>query len=294
MMQKRIDKIRLVYYSGTGGTKIVADNFAKQLSEQGVQVTVQRLKTGEPEVQGDFDLLLVVYAVYALNAPEPVYTWIKNLPAQQGKSAVVISVSGGGEMSPNTACRRKAIKRLEAKGYHVWYEQMLVMPSNIAIATKPPLDKLLLAVLPHKIDLIVDEMNRGVVRRTKPHLFDRALAAMGGIEQIGAHQFGKRIRVSDACNGCGLCADSCPSDNITMVDKRPCFGSSCYFCMNCLYCCPQKALRPGIGKFAMIKTGFDLESLAALPTTEIISAKQLKTLAPGLAWIAVRKYINED
>lgn len=293
-MGQKIDKIRLVYYSGTGGTRMVADSFARQLRNQGVQVTVQRLKAGEPEAEGDFDLLLVVYAVYALNAPEPVYTWINRLPVQQGKSAVVISVSGGGEMSPNTACRHKAIKMLEAKGYRVWYEHMLVMPSNIAIATSPPLDRLLLAVLPRKIALIIDEMNRGVVRRTKPHLFDRALAAMGSIEQIGAHQFGKRIRVSADCNSCGLCAASCPSGNITMVDKKPTFGTSCFFCMNCLYCCPRKALCPGFGKFAMLKDGFDLESLAASPTTELISAKQLKELAPGIAWIGVRKYINED
>ena len=273
---------------------MVADNFAKQLRDQGFQVTVQRLKAGEPEAQGDFDLLLVVYAVYALNAPEPVYTWIKKLPAQQGKSAVVISVSGGGEMSPNTACRHKAIKMLEAKGYRVWYEQMLVMPSNIASATKAPLDKLLLTVLPHKIALIIDEMNRGVIRRTKPHLFDRALAAMGGMERIGAHQFGKRIKVLESCNSCGLCADSCPSGNIIMVNGRPSFGTKCFFCMNCLYCCPSKALRPGIGKFAMLKTGFDMEALACSPSTEILSAQQLKALAPGLAWSGVRKYINED
>ncbi len=293
-MNQNINKIRLVYYSGTGGTRLVAECFAKQLRELGAEVTIQRLKAGEPEAVGDYDLLLLLYAVYALNAPEPVYEWMKSLPNQQEKPAAVISVSGGGEMSPNTACRSKAIRMLEKKGYRVDYENMLVMPSNIAFATKAPLDKMLLDILPQKVSGIIGEINSGVVRRKSAFVLDRALATMGGLERLGGRAFGKRIRVSDACNGCGFCAKNCPSGNITMIAGRPSFNSKCYFCMNCLYSCPQSALRPGIGKIAVIKEGLDLEKLVAAPAAEIVSAEILKTLAPGLAWSAVRKYITEE
>jgi flavodoxin/ferredoxin len=294
MIKLKMDKIRLVYYSGTGGTRMVADNFAKQFRDQGNTVTIQRLKAGEPEADGDYDLLVLLYAVYAFNAPEPVYEWIKRLPSQRGKPAVVISVSGGGEMSPNTACRGKAIRILEKKGFQVGYENMLVMPSNIAFATKAPLDKMLLDILPHKVSNIIDELNRGVVRRKSAHLLDRVLTAMGGLERFGGYVFGKKIRVSETCNGCGYCANNCPSGNIAMNEGRPTFNSKCFFCMNCLYGCPQYALSPGIGKFAVIKTGLDLDKLAAAPSVEKMSAAQLKSIAPGIAWTAVRKYIAEE
>jgi len=293
-MIRNIDKIRLVYYTGTGGTRMVSESFATQLREQGADVTIQRLKAGEPEANGDYDLLILLYAVYAFNAPEPVYDWIVKLPGQQEKPAVVISVSGGGEMSPNTACRRKSIRMLEKKGYRVDYENMLVMPSNIAIATKAPLDKMLLDVLPYKVGKIIDDLRLGVVHRKSPHLIDRALTSMGGLERLGGHMFGKRIRVSDACNGCGFCAANCPSGNIFMKEGRPVFASKCFFCMNCLYSCPQQALRPGFGKMAVLKNGLDLNKLAATPAAEKLSAEQLKKLAPGIAWSAVRKYITED
>jgi len=72
------------------------------------------------------------------------------------------------------------------------------------------------------------------------------------------------------------------------------FNSKCFFCMSCLYSCPQKALSPGVGKFAVLKTGLDLDKLAAAPSVEKMSAEQLKTIAPGIAWAAVRKYITEE
>ena len=196
-------------------------------------------------------------------------------------------------MSPNTACRHKAIKMLEEKGFQVNYENMLVMPSNIAIATKAPLDKMLLDILPYKVGGIIDEINRDVVRRKNAHLLDRALASMGGMERWGGHLFGKRIRVSEACNGCGHCAISCPSGNIAMYEGKPKFASKCFFCMNCLYSCPQHALRPGIGKMAVLKTGLDLDKLAAAPPAPRVPTEQLKKMAPGIAWSAVRQYIAD-
>lgn len=286
------NKIRMVYYSGTGGTRIVAECMASQLQQRGFELKMQRLKVGEPEATGAYDLLVLLYPVYAFNAPEPVYDWIKKLPQQVGMPAVVISVSGGGEMSPNTACRGKAIKMLEKHGYEVNYENMLVMPSNIAFATKAPLDKMLLDVLPHKVEMIIDEATQEIHRRKKPKLIDRGLATMGVFEIMGAHSFGKRIRVSEACNSCGICSKNCPSGNITMTESRPRFAKKCYFCMNCLYCCPQKALKPGIGKFVMLKTGFDIDALVAAPAAEKLTDEQLKAIAPGFAWSGVRKYIS--
>lgn len=295
-MAIKYDKIKIVYYTGTGGTRMVVDCFETQLRCLGTEVTTQRLKAGEEETFSTFDLLLMIYPVYALNAPEPVYDWIESLSKSPTETpAVVISVSGGGEMTPNTACRHKAIQKLEAKGYQIVYENMLVMPSNIAIATKPPLDKMLLDVLPHKVCMIIDEMQAGLVRRKRPLGIDRVLASMGVLEQLGGRIFGKRIRVSEDCNGCGVCATNCPSGNITlMAEGIPSFAGKCHFCMSCLYGCPQKALHPGIGKAAVLKKGFNLNDLASAPPAEELNAQQLKAIAPGFAWIGVRKYISEE
>lgn len=273
---------------------MAAECLAGLLKERNINVSMHRLMAGEPEVLGDFDRLVVMFPVYAFNAPEPVLSWSRNLPALHNKRAAVISVSGGGEMCPNTACRRKTIKNLERKGVLVDYESMLVMPPNIAIALKTPLDKMLLDILPQKVEKIADALQKGIPRRKRPLMLDRCLASLGYFERFGAHWFGRRIKVSAACTGCGYCANNCPSGNISMGDGKPVFGKVCHFCMHCLYNCPTRALSPGVGKAAMLKSGYDLEALANMPKQEPLTAEQIKTLAPGIAWIGVRAYLASD
>ena len=111
----------IVYYTGTGSTKLVAEEVQSNLSMKNVTAEMHRLT-----VASKVDLiqkamtcqsLILIYAVHAFNAPDLVYTWLRDLDEQGQvadgfqKSAMVLSVSGGGDMLSNTACRVKA-KRL--------------------------------------------------------------------------------------------------------------------------------------------------------------------------------------
>ena len=54
-----------------------------------------------------------------------------------------------------------------------------------------------------------------------------------------------RFWVTDACNGCGLCAQVCPVANIAMRDGRPVWRHQCEQCLACLQWCPQRAIQSG-------------------------------------------------
>lgn len=289
MVLKEIKNVKIMYYSGTGSTRKVAGCFEDCLKDKGISVqTYSVVEKNTPQVQEE-DLLLVVYAVHGLNAPEAVYRWINGLPAVEGKRAVVVSVSGGGEASPNTASRVRCIRRLEKKGYLVTYETMLVMPSNWIVATHEALAVKLLEVLPSKVELVVSDILSGVGRRTKPFWIDRCLAWICEMEKMGAKEFGKRIKCNGDCNGCGSCSNNCPAGNIKMEGGRPAFGKQCHMCLNCLYGCPRKALTPGIMKFVMIKEGYSLKELENKePWPEPVNVQEL---AKGFVWAGVKKYL---
>jgi len=285
-------RINIVYYSGTGGTERVAKCFETAFKQIGYDVRIGRLVQNTRFNYIEEAPILLLYAVHACNAPELVYKWIDSIGPVNDIPAVVISVSGGGEVIPNTACRISSIKRLEKKGYKVIYEKMLVMPSNWIVATKKPLAQMLLDVLPKKVKAIVDDIENGTTKRTKPFLIDRLFSYIGEFEKPGARSFGKRIMVSEKCTGCGWCVENCPASNITLNLNKSEFGNRCHLCLCCIYGCPAKALEPGIGKFVVIKEGYSLNELEnTQPLKECVG---VETLAKSYLWSGVRKYLLEQ
>ncbi len=282
----------IVYFSGTGGTERAAGHLERALSARGVGVTVTALGKGPyPPVKAD--LLAVLFPVYAANAPQPVYEWIAAAPRGNGTRAAVISVSGGGEVSPNTACRLPTIRRLERKGYDVGYEQMLVMPSNCLVAYGDEFSALLLRAAPYKTAKIADDLLAGVRRRTRPGLPDRVITRLASIEHTGSKWFGKSLCAGGNCNGCGLCAARCPRGNIEMRGGKPVFGGSCVICLRCVYGCPRRAIAPGFLKSALLKDGYDLALLEARTRDEPITGP-VEGYTEGKAYAGVRKYLLED
>lgn len=132
------------------------------------------------------------------------------------------------------------------------------MPSNVFSKTVDGLSIRLLKILPYKVEYIINEILSGAIKRTRPKFVDRFFSHLGEAEKIGARFFGKYIKVNSEFNGCALCEKNCPRKNIRMSNGKPQFSNNCLLCLNCIYGCPRKALTPGIGKFMVIKEGFNL------------------------------------
>lgn len=289
----KFSKVKIAYFSGTGSTSRVADTLEKELIEQGISVIKLEIRAGKTFSDDKEDLLILLFAVHAFNAPGAVYKWIDNLPDNnRSVPAAVISVSGGGEMTPNTACRVSSIRKLENKNYMVVYENMIVMPSNWVVKTNDGLAIRLLEILPLKVKHISDDLLADVVRRTKPKLVDRIFSKIGETEKKGARFFGQKIRVNRNCNGCGWCEKRCPANNIRMLSNMPVFGRECFLCLRCIYGCPNNALEAGIFKFIILKDGYNLKDIEK--RMKGIKPAQVENLAGGYIWKGVREYLLED
>ena len=286
--------VEIVYFSGTGGTLRVAKQFADSFRTHNINVNIRDISPCSPYVQKPCDLLLVLYPVYAANAPEPIYHFISKLSKENACAAVVISVSGGGDITPNTACRLHTVKRLEKQGYPVVYEHMIVMPSNFIIATPEELSNRLLEILPNKVERIVEDLLLGITRKTKPNLLNRIISFFGEFEKLpfAGKSFALHIRVQDNCNGCGLCVNSCPAKNIHMSNHRPVFSKNCLLCLKCIYDCPKSALKANIAKFIVLKQGYSLKNYESKMYTE--KTHTIDELAKGYALSGIKKYLKED
>lgn len=147
--------VQIVYFSGTGCTEHVAETFSKEFQARG-HTTFCRSIT-KPSLRLKNEPLVLCFAVHASNAPEPVMRWVKNLEKADERPVVIISISGGGEVTPNLACRVPLKRAFKRKNYRLLYEKMLVMPSNWIVGTKRVLSSKLLQVLPYKVSYVVND-----------------------------------------------------------------------------------------------------------------------------------------
>jgi len=96
---------------------------------------------------------------------------------------------------PNTACRLYCKRILTQKGYRVIYEQMIVMPSNIAVQAER-LNAALIAVLPEKVKKITDDILSERERLTKPSPAAKLCALIGKAGGGAFKSFTKYIEVA--------------------------------------------------------------------------------------------------
>lgn len=287
--------IQIVYFSGTGGAKRVAGVFAQKCGTRGVPVknfaidhsTVYQKKNTQELSFDPGSLTLLIYAVHAFDAPSPVYDWIAvtDFPAQT--KFAVISVSGGGEVWPNTGCRSLVIKALEKKGCLVSYDTMLVMPSNMNPSSNDDAAMWVLNAMPVKAQNIIDELLAGKTLRTGYKLDPFRVFATKQEKKI-AHRFANSVQIKDSCTGCGWCADNCPQNNIRMENGRPVLEDKCVVCFRCIYGCPAHALQ---SKNALvIQEGYSISDVEKRMQGKELKA--IKECCRGVLWKGVRRYLR--
>lgn len=252
--------IRIDYYTGTGGSEMVAKQMAVKLTAKGSVVTLNRIIRDKFIAPDNFDYYVLLFAVHSFNAPQPVFEWVQKLDGK-GQKCAVISVSGGGEVISNTACRRKIIKCLYLANFEVVYEDMVRMPNNWMNVPKRKKYEKILTQLPIKVTEISNAILGQRKQRKSPLGIDILISAAGRCEKLVTKKFGRGIKVTDNCTGCGLCAQRCCSSNIVIENGRAIFGGRCDMCLGCIYGCPQKALVATYGGFQVDKKGYDLKAM---------------------------------
>jgi len=293
------EKILVAFFSGTGCAKKVAETAERQFIEQGNEVFLFNIDDHRnPDKLSEMydylvhaDRFMLAYVVHAVDAPDPVYSWLEKIAGRAIPTAVV-SVSGGGEKWPNPVCRQHCIAELEKKGFIVDYEEMIVMPCNWIFTTPDALAAHLLRALPVRMKIIVTAFLAGQKRRLpyrKPDLIQKMMP-IG--EKENSWKFPKSIRITSECTSCGLCARKCPTGNISMKDGKPIFAKSCVFCFRCVYACPAHAMKSN--NFMVLKKGFDIERFEKLlDDPAMTDPGDYRKMTKGMLWAGVRDYLDE-
>lgn len=295
-----MENILVVYFSGTGGTEMIATALEQKLNEKGCSAKsfsldlskVKSLSDANDNIK-DIDRIIVAYPVYSYDAPLPVHRWIDTLQQSDGTKASVLSISAGGEAFTNRTSRKHCIKSLESKGFDVDYERMITMPSNYGKTASDDINILLIKAVPVITESIADDIVNNVALRERKK-FAVAPAIAAGVFKSFATDFGKKLAANEDCTNCSWCEKNCPTQNLTITDGQLSASDQCTLCLRCVYGCPTNAIYSQSYGFSIVKEGFDIKSLTQKANkTDVMEKHKIDNIKAGHMWKGALEYIKE-
>lgn len=253
--------MKIIYFSPTGNVRYLADQLGKELGlSEGAVVSMESYSAGDIAAGGFIDnqYTIVMYPIHAFNAPVYVKKLIKMLPSGNGQKIALLAC-GCVKADINSAATFDVRKMLLKKGYSITFERLFAMPLTIVTSFPEKLCKKLITDAGKDIQETARIIRENTEVLLKPKLSARILRKISIIERAGARMLGLELYANKQCTSCGICVKNCPAGNIRFNKKnKPRFGFKCYMCLRCVYDCPEKAIKPRISRFVLIKGGYDI------------------------------------
>jgi ferredoxin/flavodoxin len=289
-MNARPESIDLAYFSGTGNTVYLARLLADKLSRRDIPVRLTRIADAPADlIPPAGGVLGLAYPIHALNAPSPVFDFIAALPPGKGRRAFI--VKGPADPFFDGGSSHLVIRALKERGWEVFHESMVVMPSNVFVRYPDSFIRRLLRAAEIRTETVAAEIAAGVPHLEQPGPVARFLTRhLSRLETGGGKYFGRDLKASSACDLCGLCARSCPVGNIREQAGRIVFGDRCIICMRCIYLCPRGAISPRIFWFFRLKRWYNLPALTGAGFQEEDSGEAGR----GGIWRFFRRYLESN
>lgn len=234
----------VIYFSGTGNTRYVAELMAKMLGDE--TRDMKKLIREGKRVKFYSDLPYVICApIYAWRYPVLVEGFLQNSDFWGSNEMYFVATCAD---STGTAAK-PLMKICSGKGMIFMGFAGVRMPENYLVMFNPPDEEECRKIYRNAnndVAEIVNTMNRGQqITDRYSSLRSRASSLMNPWF-YGAVVTDKKFRATDKCIGCGRCAGVCPFHSIIMKDGRPVWaGNKCIHCMDCISGCPTGAIEFG-------------------------------------------------
>lgn len=80
------------------------------------------------------------------------------------------------------------------------------------------------------------------------HSLYKSLVHPGIVYLLGyprIHTLDNSYAIDNNCNGCGICSNVCPVNNIVLKDNKPQWQNHCELCFACMQWCPKQSIQWG-------------------------------------------------
>ncbi|MBN7773556.1 EFR1 family ferrodoxin [Clostridium aminobutyricum] len=230
----------IYYFSGTGNCLKVAKDLSEQLEDAKIVKISNKNMSYLKDTQSD--AIGFVFPVYFLGIPAMLKSFIENLQINNDAYIFAIATYGGSIGAPFKEIRTL----LQSKNIELSAEFAMMMPGNYQVLYPP--------VSPEeqtKLFKNEQEQIKSIASAVKAsqHVTYKVSALINAFSKplysifFKPKEKDKYFWTDEQCNGCGICSQVCPANNIIIKEGKPTWTHQCEACLACLQWCPQASIQ---------------------------------------------------
>jgi flavodoxin/NAD-dependent dihydropyrimidine dehydrogenase PreA subunit len=244
-----INKILLVYHSGSGSTRMVGSVIADKLKHS-YDIDTKQIRPGfDYKIILEYDLVVLGFPTYYFRPSLSAVEFVKNLPELNGKGFFLYTTYG---LYSGNSIRILSDALKEKNGRITGYAQIrgpasdgiLIFPSiKLFFRYERKTDK--------KINRAIDDIKRyfqpGKEKENIPWMRWYSVLTWMFKRQLGRIDYShyrSNLRVlGERCTNCDICIKNCIRGSWVEGEKHPSINTGdCEFCLKCVHNCPEKAI----------------------------------------------------
>ena len=232
-----------IYLSGTGNTKHCVEKLLNFLDPDAVSLPLENPESAKM-IEAE-DTIILGYPTQFSNAPFMVRDFIeKNAGLWQGRKVFCVNTMGlfSGD---GTGCTARLLKK---HGAEILGGIQIKMPDSVCDSKMLKKDIEKNRQIVRDADRRLEQVAKAMKHGRYPREGLSFIAHIKGLFGQRLWFYGKtagytdKLKIGDACIGCGLCSRECPMGNIEIKDNKAVSGNRCTMCYRCISLCPQKAI----------------------------------------------------
>ncbi|MCL2719566.1 MAG: EFR1 family ferrodoxin [Lachnospiraceae bacterium] len=240
-----MDKILILYFSGTGNSKYLAEIFAIEMNAACHSIEEE---INFKELITNHDTIAFSFPTYGSRVPRILRDFTGKYARLIYRKKLILfcnqmAFSGDGARAFTYIYPLKYRKNL-----NVVYAEHFIMPNNVGNVFITPLaskkkTRRYFARAKLKMENACDEIKAGIILKRGFNPISRGLGLLQGtIMPILELMARDSIYVRENCTGCGLCVKKCPMKNLTNENGKISGKGNCIICYRCVNLCPEKCI----------------------------------------------------
>ena len=231
---------KICYFSGTGNTLWSAQEIARLTGGENELLNIGMLAHKDP-ISLEADAVIILFPSYAFGLPLVVSRFLQKCEFKTPYIAALVTYGsnpGGSLAAAARILKKKCIRT-------VYYGSIPAVENYIPIFGVQQERTKHKRLIMQKDATVLAAHCIAERKINRINTFRPFSGLISSLFCLGLKVFFKYYRLSDSCNGCGICQTICPVSAVTMQDNRPVFSPACEHCQGCFNWCPQKAINFG-------------------------------------------------